>query len=103
MVYWFCNVAVAKAPPNKRNHFFLGKFIPADFLLNQNYASLEANCADVSSQNGRKCRVLFHPTYVRFHQLSISILSAVFLKEKKRKLTDQFSWLILPQKWTDLS
>ena len=35
------------------SQFFLGKFIPAIFSLNPNYANLEANFPDVSSQNGR--------------------------------------------------
>ena len=40
------------------NQFFLGKFIPAIFLFNPNYANLEANFPDVSSRNGRKHRFL---------------------------------------------
>ena len=41
------------------SQFFLGKFIPAIFLLNPNLADLEANFPDVSSQNGRKQRFPF--------------------------------------------
>ena len=40
------------------SQFFLGKFIPANFLLNPNFANLEANFPDVSSQNGTKQRFL---------------------------------------------
>ena len=36
----------------------IGKFIPAIFLLNSNYANLEANFPEVSSRNGRKRRFL---------------------------------------------
>ena len=62
-----------------RSQFFpIGKFIPAIFSLNPNYANLEANFLDVSSQNGRKTEI---SVYFRFNLLLlISIFSAV-LKE----------------------
>ena len=60
------------------SQFFLSKFIPARFSLNPNCANLEANFPDVSSQNGRKQRLI--SAYFRFNLLLISIFSAA-LKE----------------------
>ena len=62
------------------SQFFPGKFIPAVFLLNPNYASLEANFPEVSSQNGKKTEIF---AYFRFNLLLISIFLVLFLKKIK--------------------
>ena len=54
------------------SQFFLGKFISAIFLLNPNYANLDANFSDISA------------AYFRFNLLLISIL-VLFL-------ASQFFW-----------
>ena len=69
----FCQLKLRPHEPT-----FLGKFIPAIFLLNPNYANFEANFPHVSSQYGGKQRL--NSAYFRFNLLLISIFSAV-LKE----------------------
>ena len=53
------------------SQLFLDKFIPVIFLINPNYANLNTNFPDVSSQNGRKQRFL--PTLGVWYNCSLSL------------------------------
>ena len=57
--------------------FFLGKFIPANILLNPNYANLEASFPDCFFSKWKKTEI---SAYFRFNLILIFIFSAV-LKE----------------------